>query len=108
MAENEKACGKYWELLKFQLRKLLMETGAKLKKKEKKKEENNLIAELISLSSMLPENMSEIQRAHLQTLQLKLVQLHISKAKGAFIRSKAKWLEQRVSLFFQIRETKAK
>lgn len=43
---------------------------------------------------MLPENMSEIQRAHLQTLQLKLDQLYISKAKGAFIRSRAKWLEE--------------
>lgn len=94
---------------KISIKKTFNGNGCKVKKKkEKKKEENNLIAELISLSSMLPENMSEIQRARLQTLQLKLVQLHISKAKGAFIRSKAKWLEQRVSLFFQIRETKAK
>lgn len=52
---------------------------------------------------MLPENMSEIQRAHLQALQLKLDQLYISKAKGAFICSMAKWLEegeQNSSYFF--------
>ena len=32
IAETEGAYGKYWELLKFELRKLLMETGAKAKK----------------------------------------------------------------------------
>ena len=93
MAENEKSYGKYWELLKFELRTYFMKRGANMKK-DNKKDENELIAEIISLSSMLPDNMSEIQRAQLQTLQLKLDQLYISKAKGAFIRSRAKWLEE--------------
>ncbi len=89
MAENEGVYGKCWELLKFELRKLLMEAGANIKK-NKKKEENNLMTELISLSSILPENLSENQRVQLQALQLKLDQLYINKAKGAFIRSRAK------------------
>lgn len=92
MAENEIAYGKYWELLKFELRKLLMETGAN-NRKDKKKEENSLIADLILLS-MLPDYMSEIQRAQLQALQTKLDKLYISKANGAFIRSRAKWIEE--------------
>lgn len=96
--------GKYWELLKFELRILFMERGKKMKE-DYKRDENELIAEIISLSSMLPENMSEVQKANLHTLQLKLDQLYISKAKGAFIRSRAKWLEegeQNSSYFFKL------
>ena len=46
LAENKGEFQKYWELLKFELRKLFMETGARLKK-EKKKEGNNLISKLM-------------------------------------------------------------
>lgn len=35
MAENEGVYGKYLELLKFELRKLLMEAGTSIKKKKK-------------------------------------------------------------------------
>lgn len=104
MAQREGAYGKYWELLKFELRKLLMQAGANIMK-DRKKNENSLMTELISLSSVMPDDMSENQRAQLQTLQLKLDQLYISKAKGAFIRSRAKWMEegeQNSSYFFKL------
>lgn len=81
-----------------------MKTGARLNK-EQKKEENELITKLISFSSILPENMSDSQQAQLLTLQLNLDKLYINKAKGAFIRSKAKWLEegeQNSSYFFKL------
>lgn len=53
---------KTWELLKFEITKVFMETEVK-RQKEKKKEENNLITKLISLSSILPENKSDVQQA---------------------------------------------
>lgn len=52
--------------------------------KTRKKGEIDFMAELISLSSVLFENMSKIQREQLQKLQVKLDQLYMSKAKGAF------------------------
>jgi len=93
IANKENAYGKNWELLKFELRKIFMKMGATLQR-NKKEAENKIMTELISLSSLLPENLSEAQRAELQTLQLQLDQLYIGKAKGAFIRSRAKWLEE--------------
>lgn len=67
LAENEGQFQKYWELRKYELRKLFMKNGARLKK-EQKKQENELIAKLISFSSISPENMSESQQAQLLTL----------------------------------------
>lgn len=52
---------KTWELLKFEITKVFMETEVKLQKEKKK--ENNLITKLISLSSILPENKSDVQQA---------------------------------------------
>lgn len=88
-AEEEGEFKKHWELLKFDLRKVYIETGSKLKR-EKKKNENDLIAKLVYLSSILPENLSEPQQAELTILQIKLDQFHTNKAKGAFVRSRAK------------------
>lgn len=51
---------KTWELLKFEITKVFMETEVKL---QKEKKENNLITKLISLSSILPENKSDVQQA---------------------------------------------
>lgn len=104
-AETENSYGKNWELLKFELKTLLMKTGVDLKK-DRKKEENASI-EIIALSSILSENMSGVQRAKLQTLQLKLDQLYIDKAKGAFVCSTAIWVEGE-QFFFLTRKTLGK
>ena len=63
------------------------------------------MTDLISLSSISPEDLSENQRVQLQALQLKLDQLYVSKAKVAFIHSRAKWIEegeQNSSYFFKL------
>lgn len=59
-------------------------------KRDKKNEKIVFSVETISLSSVLPGNLSGIQKAQLQTLQLKP-----AKPKGAFIWLRAKWIEER-------------
>lgn len=102
----ENAFCKNWELMKFELRSLLMKRGAEIVK-NRKKEESEIISEIITLSRS-PDNLSEDNRNRLQILQLKLDNIYIYKAKGAFVRSRRKWLEegeQNSSYFFQIRKT---
>lgn len=89
LAHTENNYGPYWEIFKYELRNFLRKAGANMVKNSEK-EENCLLSELVSLSSTLPENLSEEQRAKLQTLQLQLDQIYIKKAKGAFICSRAK------------------
>lgn len=94
----ENACaenmyGKNWEFLKFELRSLIMKRGAEIVK-NRKKEETELISEIITSSSQLPENLSEDDRKRLQILQLRLDNVYIHKAKGAFVRSRRRWLEE--------------
>ncbi len=104
-----KACvenmyGKNWEFLKFKLRSLIMKKGAEIVRNSKK-EETEIISEIVILPSRTPENLSEDDRNRLQILQLKLDNLYIHNAKGAFVRSRRKWLEegeQNSNYFFKL------
>ncbi|XP_035986174.1 uncharacterized protein LOC118559590 [Fundulus heteroclitus] len=103
-AQSQKEFSKNWELLKYELRKMLMKTGAEIAKR-KRKVESEVVKEIILLNNVLPENLSEEQKIRLNHLQLNLDNIYISKAKGAYIRSRQKWLEEgekNSSYFFRL------
>lgn len=76
---------------------MLMKTGAEIAKRDREVE-SKVIKEIILLNNVLPENID--QKIRLNHLQLNLDNIYISKAKGAYIRSRKKWLEENV--FFRL------
>ena len=56
----QESFGINWELLKFDLRKRMMKTGAVLSN-ERTKEENALLKDIISLNNIALHNISETQ-----------------------------------------------
>lgn len=98
-----------WEWFKFRVKQLAIETGKKTAelRKSKQKELIERINILCDKPSATRENIEE-----LHTLQNELDNIYLEKAKGAFVRSKAKWIEQgekNSSYFFSLekrRQTK--
>ena len=60
--------------------------------KAKKERESQIIKKAITLSEKI--NLSEEEMTELSSLQLELDKIYEEKARGAFIRSRRKWLEQ--------------
>lgn len=92
-ALHENIFGKNWELLKFEIRKFVMKLGGK-QAKMRQKEEEEVIAKIIALSKETSEHDSDEERLKMNELQNKLDALYKVRAKGAFIRSRQKWLEE--------------
>lgn len=88
-----------WEFLKFRIRNFSRSFSKQLKQSFQR-EEANLVRE-ISLCCSKPTT-SDTDKGKLLTLQTKLDELYIHKAKGAYIRSRAKWIEdgERNSSYF--------
>lgn len=80
-----------WEWFKFQVREQAIITGKKISLARKSKQK-----ELVEKISLLcgKGNITVEEKEELHSLQNQLDNLYIEKAKGAFIRSKAKWIEQ--------------
>lgn len=79
-----------WEFLKFKIREFSIQFSKKIYK-EKKIFENNLIRE-ISLCCINPVLNNE-EKNRLMELQNKLDHLYLERAQGAFVRSRARWIE---------------
>ncbi len=100
-----------WEWFKFKVKQIAIDTGKFLSVRRKQKQ-RELIGEINSLvvnTQELPEN-----SAKLQSLQSQLDELYSEKANGAYIRSRARWIEKgekSSSYFFGLekqRQTKKK
>lgn len=92
-AKNERSFGNNWELLKFELGKYFRKFGALLAK-SRRAEETNIVSEITQLLQKSPGELTEQDKLDLSNLQTKLDELYSQKAKGAFIRSRTKWLEE--------------
>ena len=79
-----------WEWFTFKLKQIAIETGKEISQIRKCKQKE--IIEKIMLC-----NNSELSiegKGELHSLQIQLDDLYMNKANGAFIRSRARWLEQ--------------
>ena len=79
-----------------------MKKGSEIVKNKKKEEKTYFLK---YQSSQSPDNLSENNRSRLQLLQSKLDNLYIHRAKGAFVHSRRKWIEegeQNSSYFFKL------
>lgn len=80
---------KNWELMKFQIRISAIDKGKEVAKSNKLKEE-----EIIKAICNITNNDSEGNSNLLMNLQAELDKLYIIKAKGSFVRSRRRWLEE--------------
>uniref|UniRef100_A0A3B3HNI1 Reverse transcriptase domain-containing protein n=1 Tax=Oryzias latipes TaxID=8090 RepID=A0A3B3HNI1_ORYLA len=91
-----------WEFFKFKVRSIAIERSKTLNKNKQAKE--NMIMEAIQ--SLLHKTfLSDDEKTNLTQLQNEIDKLYIEAAKGAFIRSRAKWLEngeKNTSYFFAL------
>lgn len=80
-----------WEYFKFKIRELAIKRSKEIKTK---KYERNLevITELNSL--LTKSTLSTDEQTKLHELQLEIDHFYVDLAKGAFVRSRAKWLEE--------------
>lgn len=79
-----------WEYLKFTIRKYSITFSRKLNR-EKKADETKLVKELLSYNSKL--NWSAEDKDRINNLQSQLDEIYLNKAQGAYIRSRARWIE---------------
>lgn len=80
-----------WEFLKYKIRNFSISFSKQLKYSAQL-EENELIREIYQCCNK--STISESDRRNLLILQTKLDDIYTKKAKGAYIRSKAKWIEE--------------
>jgi len=93
---------KKWELFKFKVRQLAVYFSKQVKKNNLNKEKA-LMTELDLLLKKV--DLTEDERVRLETIKTQIDQIYINIAKGAFIRSRAKWLEKgekNTSYFFSL------
>ena len=79
-----------WEFTKFKIRQFTIQFCKEFNKK-KREYESNLLRE-ISMCCSKPDLNSQ-EKNKLMDLQVKLDELYLERAQGAFIRSRAKWIE---------------
>uniref|UniRef100_A0A3P9L5I7 Reverse transcriptase domain-containing protein n=1 Tax=Oryzias latipes TaxID=8090 RepID=A0A3P9L5I7_ORYLA len=82
-----------WELLKFDIGKFMRSYSSNLAKL-RRKEENELCSKIATLSNKSSENIPENELIELGEYQNKLEEMYKRKTQGAFIRSRAKWMEE--------------
>jgi len=92
-ASLENSFGKYWELMKFDIRTAFINQG-KLEAKNNKMKENSIIEEIFKLCKKKKEDLTDCELQKLDLLQIELDNIYEDKARGAFIRSRLKWLEK--------------
>ena len=82
---------KKWEFLKYKIRQITI-SFSKQNKKEMERKELDLISQL-NIYCNKPDP-TEDDRQKILSLQPKLDEMYIRRAEGAFIRSRAKWIEE--------------
>lgn len=80
-----------WEFLKYKIREFSI-NYSKILAKVRKQQELNIIYEINKCCN--DSTLTELEKTKIISLQLELDNLYIKKAKGAYIRSKAKWIEE--------------
>uniref|UniRef100_A0A3Q3AHM4 Reverse transcriptase domain-containing protein n=1 Tax=Kryptolebias marmoratus TaxID=37003 RepID=A0A3Q3AHM4_KRYMA len=101
---SENNYSKNWELFKFKAAQYLRTHGSTVTK-NRRQEEERVISSIMLLSQKHPSDLSEKERLDLTSAQLKLNEIYLQKAKGAFIRSRKKWIEageQNSAYFFNL------
>ena len=91
-----------WEFFKYKARCVAVKRSKEIKK-EKSKVEAELMHKLHLLLTKININLEE--ELEIRKIQLQLDQMYLDLAKGAFIRSRAKWLEEgekNTSYFFAL------
>ncbi len=88
---NKSSPTQKWEYFKFKTRELAIRRGKEIKKINLAKEDS-IMNELHSL--LLKASLSEEEQIKMKSLKVEIDNLYINMAKGAFVRSRAKWLEQ--------------
>lgn len=79
-----------WEFFKFKIREIAIKRSKEIKRANNTKEKE--IME--SLKTLLnKESLSEDEKLKLMQFQNEIDKLYVDAAKGAFIRSRARWLE---------------
>lgn len=80
-----------WEFFKFKIREIAIKRSKAIKKK-------NIAKELSIMNNlnilMMKNNLSEEEETIMKKLKEEIDDMYIDMAKGAFVRSRAKWLEQ--------------
>lgn len=98
-----------WELLKFEVGKFMRTYSSDLAK-SRRRDEEDLCAHIVALSNQ-NRNLNDSEQVQLSEYQAKLDSSYRRKAEGAFIRSRARWLEegeQCSSYFFNLETSKTK
>lgn len=79
-----------WEFLKYKIRQYSISFGKSIKN-TKNLEEDQIIKEIHDITN---NRLTENDKIKLYTLQNKLDKIYERKAKGAYIRSRSKWIEE--------------
>lgn len=82
---------KKWEFLKYKIRQLTISFSKQIKKDLERKELDIIIQLNVYCNKPNP---TEDDRQEILNLQHKLDEIYTQKAKGAFVRSRAKWIEE--------------
>ena len=90
-AQLFKSYWKYWELMKYEIRQTAMKRGKEIAEL-KRLREDKLVEEILFLISM--EDLDEEGNAQLFSIQLDMDRMYEEKPKGAFVRSRRRWLEE--------------
>lgn len=80
-----------WEWFKFKVREIAIKVGKQASKqnREKQNEIVSNINKLCTKNMLLPE-----EKTQLETLKNQLDNIYVHKARGAFVRSRARWIEE--------------
>ena len=100
--DREMNSGQKWEFFKFKIRELAIKHSKEIKKRNNHKE-NETINELNFLLNK--GSLTEEEESKLTHLKAEIDRLYMNMTKGAFIRSRAKWLEKgekNTSYFFAL------
>lgn len=90
-AKNLSSYGGQWEYMKYDIRKIAIQRSKEIAKNKRKKEDN-IIKEIIAIHGK--ENLCNQDKDNLNMLHLQLDLIYEEKARGAFVRSRRKWLEE--------------
>lgn len=96
-----------WEFFKYRVRQIAIKRSKELKNLKNKK----ITEQINRINTLLTGNLSEKEKIELKELHLQINQAYLDIARGAFVRSRAKWLEEgeaNSSYFFALEKRNCK